>query len=284
MKDENQVARQSLRSCWNAPDLHESILYHGWYNHEFMAHSHDVLTFILVTGGAVRIDVDETSHTVGKGQFVAIGAHQVHAARPLDGRGWRMRSLHLHPGTLARSCGLPAANAGNLRFHKPVHAAGTPIGSLFFDIHYCSQVDGAAGERGDRFGLFLDWLSQNLDVLGPQTVGAPCVDERAELARKILAETLFENVSLNELAGEVGMSPFALIRNFKKSFGICPHTWRLQERANEVARLLRSRVSLVEAAGACGFSDQSHMARVFKKVFGVTPGQYRAMGKLSYLH
>lgn len=284
MKGGESVARTPSRPCWHVSDPSDAVMFHSRYNHRFMAHSHDVMTFILVTGGAVRIDIDGTSYRVEKGQFVTIGAHQVHAARPVDGSGWKMRSLHLHPEMLARFSRVPAADIENMCFLKPVHDVGNPAGSLFFDIHYRSQLDGPDGEHGDRFRTFLGWLANNLDMLAPRPHGDRLADDRIELARRLLSETIFENVSLERLAGEVGMSPFSLIRHFRRSYGICPHTWRLQQRANEVARLLRSRVRLVEAAGACGFSDQSHMARVFKKVFGITPGQYSSMHKLDRVH
>lgn len=51
----------------------------------------------------------------------------------------------------------------------------------------------------------------------------------------------------------------------------------MQIRASEAARLLTEHVPLVDVAAMCGFTDQSHMGRIFKKVFGVTPGQYSLM-------
>jgi AraC-like DNA-binding protein len=39
--------------------------------------------------------------------------------------------------------------------------------------------------------------------------------------------------------------------------------------------LLRSGVPIAEAALRTGFVDQSHLNRHFKRIIGVTPGQYR---------
>jgi len=41
--------------------------------------------------------------------------------------------------------------------------------------------------------------------------------------------------------------------------------------------LLHAGHSLVDAALACGFSDQSHLTRQFRSAYGLTPGRWRAM-------
>jgi AraC-like DNA-binding protein len=35
--------------------------------------------------------------------------------------------------------------------------------------------------------------------------------------------------------------------------------------------------AISNVAMKCGFSDQSHLTRIFKKVYGVTPGEYSLM-------
>ncbi|MNC69470.1 Bifunctional transcriptional activator/DNA repair enzyme Ada [compost metagenome] len=84
--------------------------------------------------------------------------------------------------------------------------------------------------------------------------------------------------SLEQLANMVGLEPLYLIRMFKKAVGVSPHSYQIQVRVARVQRQLRAGASIADAAFACGFFDQSHMTRAFKKVAGMTPGSFRAAG------
>jgi AraC-like DNA-binding protein len=77
-----------------------------------------------------------------------------------------------------------------------------------------------------------------------------------------------------------GLSKFQLLRRFEKAFGLTPHAWLLQQRAERARGLIRSGAGLAQVAAACGFADQSHMTRLFARQFGFTPGAWQqAMNK-----
>jgi AraC family transcriptional regulator len=88
---------------------------------------------------------------------------------------------------------------------------------------------------------------------------------------------LGENISLTDLAASVSLSRFHFARMFRQSVGTSPHEFVLEQRLVRARTMLsRTNASLMEIAGCCGFADQSHMNRVFRKRVGQTPGQYRA--------
>ena len=92
--------------------------------------------------------------------------------------------------------------------------------------------------------------------------------------RAYLEEHFTENITLDQLAALVDLSPFHLLRLFRETVGLPPHSYLTQIRVTRAKRLIAASLSLVEVAGAVGFSDQSHLTKHFKAIIGVTPGQY----------
>ncbi len=105
-------------------------------------------------------------------------------------------------------------------------------------------------------------------------VSAPPCSLAVRRAKTRLEDSLDENVLLDDLAREAGITPFHLIRSFRAATGLTPHQYVIQLRLARARALLRTGSSVTEVAHAVGFGDQSHLHRHFKRVMGLTPGQY----------
>jgi AraC family transcriptional regulator len=82
--------------------------------------------------------------------------------------------------------------------------------------------------------------------------------------------------TISAIAGEVGIHPIHLWRTFKAWYGMTPKEYARQAKVELVKSLLTtSSMSQREIAAEAGFSDESHMIRVFRARQGVTPAQYR---------
>lgn len=92
---------------------------------------------------------------------------------------------------------------------------------------------------------------------------------------RLIDERLPEKVSVKEMAREVGLSESHFSRTFKYITGETPHQLALRLRLERAsAALARSPVaSIASVAVECGFFDQSHLSRHFRKKFGITPGE-----------
>ena len=94
--------------------------------------------------------------------------------------------------------------------------------------------------------------------------------------REYIEAHLEETISIDALAGIVGLSKYHFARAFKQSEGLTPHDYLLQCRVRRAQELLANTdLPLSEIALASGFSDQSHCARRFRERVGVTPSSYR---------
>jgi AraC-like DNA-binding protein len=87
---------------------------------------------------------------------------------------------------------------------------------------------------------------------------------------------LSESMDLAELAAIAGLSVYHFARAFKQSAGVTPHHYLVRRRIERAQDMLaRSELPLSGIALATGFSDQSHLARHFRQMLGMTPGQFR---------
>lgn len=95
-------------------------------------------------------------------------------------------------------------------------------------------------------------------------------------AEELLSANLDGRITLAEIAAACHLPTAHFARSFTRSTGLTPQRWLLARRADVAKKLLReTKISLSEVAVACGFSDQSHLTRVFLRCVGITPGAYR---------
>jgi len=95
-------------------------------------------------------------------------------------------------------------------------------------------------------------------------------------AKEFLRQNIAQHVSHSEIAHVVGVHPAHLSRTFRRYVG-CTVGGYLRSLRMEQARidLLRTNLPLSAIALAAGYSDQSHFSSAFRRLTGVTPGQFR---------
>lgn len=91
-----------------------------------------------------------------------------------------------------------------------------------------------------------------------------------------IAENFTQKLTLQHVAGEVGISPNHFSALFHKTVGTSFREYLCQIRVEESKRLLLySEESLADIAASMGFPDQSNFSKVFKRITGMSPGKYR---------
>lgn len=102
------------------------------------------------------------------------------------------------------------------------------------------------------------------------------VNERAMEILKDVAQNFSQGVSLNSLAEKYHYSVAYLSRMIKKETGFSFSEILNSIRLAQAAELLQKDCGKISMAGEmAGFSDQKYFSQVFKKAFGVSPGEFR---------
>lgn len=78
-----------------------------------------------------------------------------------------------------------------------------------------------------------------------------------------------------ELAADFQLSREGFSRRVRRELNVAPHGFRILSRLNHARRLLRAGQPIAAVAAEAGFSDQSHLTRLFRETFGTTPGLYQ---------
>lgn len=97
--------------------------------------------------------------------------------------------------------------------------------------------------------------------------------------RDLLYDRYSENILLQEIALEINLHPVYLCQQFPIYFQCSFGDYIRKIKIEKAVELIfnKQNCSLTEIAYACGFSDQSHFIRIFKKNIGVTPLAFRRM-------
>jgi len=125
-------------------------------------------------------------------------------------------------------------------------------------------------------------MRDDIDANAPEIHGRHSWPAPHGLSRRVLSlactyveDNLGENFTLNDLAKAVGVSRFHFSRLFRVSTDASPMGYLLYRRIERAKNmLLRGDRKICEIAMALGFFDQSHFSRTFRRMTGVSPGEY----------
>lgn len=119
-------------------------------------------------------------------------------------------------------------------------------------------------------------VAADFDVPREDTQSPARRRDRVQQARALIAARPETNLSLEAVATAAGCSPFHLARLFRQETGMTLRGYRLRLRLALVLNYLaEGATDLSYVAHEVGFSDHSHMAKSFQKVFGCPPSSLR---------
>lgn len=96
-------------------------------------------------------------------------------------------------------------------------------------------------------------------------------------AQDYMEARIGEQISLEEVAASVQLSSFHFSRAFKRTIGLPPHAWLTAMRMERACALMRNdpKLCLTEIAHSVGYQSQTAFGSVFRRHYGLAPGQWR---------
>jgi len=157
---------------------------------------------------------------------------------------------------------------------------------LFLTIieNYNSSFDGSEILLGSKVMELLFHLYKDSQCISRQKhISQPFNTKILKNALEYIDANYSLQISLEDIAKAVNLSPIYFHQIFKQAIGQTPHRYLLMRRLQRAKKmLLTSEMPLSEVALASGFTSQSYFNYVFKKETGLTPKQFREKGSLEY--
>jgi len=157
---------------------------------------------------------------------------------------------------------------------RPIEQADPVVDALRAVLRIARCQPGAAPElfiSTIQYALELH-LTRGCDPNGSRPAGlAPWQERRA---KEFLAKAS-KSVSITQAAAACRLSRSYFTKAFKATTGDTPFRWLIKHRIEKAKELLFGAQTIAQIALDCGFSDQSHLTRVFSDIVGAPPGLWR---------
>jgi AraC-like DNA-binding protein len=224
----------------------------------------------VVHDGAARFEVDATHQRADRGELFVLEPEAVHTGMAAVPEGWAYKVLYLDPALLheweERDDPAPRAS-------RWVVFRDRALRDALLRMHSVLGAGITGLELDERVIAALDALRPHLRP-GPSAARGGYEHSAVRRARAYLTEHWDQPVPLAELSAFAGLTRFDLVRRFRDQTGLTPHAFQTNVRIARARAMLSGGEPIARVAAACGFADQPHLTRTFRRAVGVTPGRF----------
>lgn len=255
-------------------DLRLDVLQAQFKTYAFARHWHDYYVIGLVEAGAQSFWCRNTTYTTPPGGLILLNPGDPHTGEAAIPAGFAYRALYPTLNHMAQAM----AEFGRPSWLPRFPALRIDDAGLAAQVRAVQGAIGAEAAPIERESRWLALLTTLVQRYGSDRLTLPAAgaEPRAVARARAYIEAHYaERVTLAALAAEAGLSPFHMVRVFRRAAGVPPHVYLDSVRIRHAQRLLAAGTALAEVAYATGFSSQSHFTSRFRQIIGVTPGAFR---------
>ena len=257
----------------NAP-LDVGLLHARFVQHAYPRHSHDYYVLSLIEDGRQSFIHKGTRYTTPPGGVILINPDAVHTGEAVDAQGFELRSIYPTISHMQRAIYELTRRNQAIPIFTEVRVDHPSAARSILSLHQALSQETDVMECESHFIYTLAQLIKRYADI-PVTEQKLGSEKKAiQQARQYIDERFAQGVSLSDLAQYVALSPYYLLRAFCAQVGMPPYAYLESIRIQHTQKFIEAGKPLAAIAAEVGFSSQSHMTRSFKKIIGVTPGQY----------
>ena len=262
---------------WRVPHIQGLELLHASYvSQSFPRHMHEEFAIGVIEQGNLGFTY-RGSHLIASPDCINLcNAGEYHTGRAATDEGWRYRMFYLHPTLLADAFAQATDKHAKIPFFQRGVISDQLLARRLYELHLSLDTSGNTNQLEHQSLLLTTLVSfivrHSDDPPALHRIGLE--NQRVNTIKAYIEACSPQQIRLDELAHIACLSPFHLVRVFQRQVGIPPHAYLNQVRIQRAKALLRQGISTAQVALETGFSDQSHLHRHFRKIVGITPGQY----------
>jgi AraC-like DNA-binding protein len=250
----------------------------------FPLHTHEQYAIGVIEQGALGFFYRGENVVAWQGHINLCIPGEPHTGQPAAAEGWSYRMFYLDPALLQQVACQIADHPHAIPYFRSGVIADPALAQQLWRLHL--QFERAAVPLLEQETHLLDVLAQMIqrhaDDPPRRDRGGQEPDAVTQI-KEYIASYYSEDISLETLSQLTHLSPYHLIRTFRTAVGIPPHAYLRQVRVQRAKTLLALGRPIADVALTTGFVDQSHLTRWFKRLWGVTPAQYRNSVQDSFL-
>jgi AraC-like DNA-binding protein len=271
----SHVTQEQVKFWRDRPLDNLELLRATYITHTFAAHLHEGYAIGVVQRGAITTSFRHAHYHIPAGTIIVINPGELHTGEAASDQGWTYRMFYPRANLMQRLASELANRPRGLPFFPSPVIHDDYLAGLLLNLHI--TLEDQTRPQLERESLFRWAMAQliarhadDIALMGQVKISRRSVKQIQEYIEAHYADDL----SLPQLAALVHLTPCYMLRLFTKVMGMPPHAYLTQVRLKQAKRLLARGQPIADVAYQTGFTDQSHLTKRFKQMYGITPGQY----------
>ncbi len=232
--------------------------------------------FFIVTEGSGSLNYEGNTYELSTGSCVFIDCHKPYS-HSSSKQLWSLKWAHFYGPNMA---GI---------YKKYIERGGRPCFSASHAVEFIHLLEKlfniASSSAYTKDMKIFEFLTSLLTLLMEESWAPANSNTKNPAGKRDLQDVkeyidihFSEKIMLENLAETFFINKYYLTRIFKEQFGLSISHYILQQRITHAKQLLRFTDHSIEQIGQmCGIGDANYFARAFKKVEGISPGEYRRL-------